>query len=82
MYTYTKNDYAILRAIRNAKSELISITIKSLQEETKLSTVKIRKTLKLFLNEGYVKQGIPKIKAKTFYITQEGINKLKEVMGG
>lgn len=83
MYTFTKNDFAILRVIYNKKAttELLSISIKTIQEETKLSAVKIRATLKLFLNEGYIKHGLRKTNALTYYITKDGCEKIKDLMG-
>ncbi len=83
MYTFTKNDFLILRVIskREARTEMISVTIKTIAEDTKLSPVKIRATLNLFINEGYVKEGFRKVNAKTFYITDSGIKKLNEIMG-
>jgi len=84
LYIFTKNDFAILRAIykRKAISELVSVSIKTLQEDTKLSSVKIRSTLTLFINENYIKLGFRKVNAKTVYIVDDGIKKLTEVMGG
>ena len=84
LYIFTKNDFGILRAIykRKAVSELVSVSVKTLQEDTKLSSVKIRSTLTLFLNEKYIKLGFRKVNAKTVYIVEDGINKLKEIMGG
>lgn len=84
MYTFTKNDFLILKAIqkRDAKTEMLSATIKTISEDTKLSAVKIRATLSLFIKEGYIKEGFRKVNAKTFYITESGIKKLNEIMGG
>lgn len=84
LYNFTKNDFLILRVIlkRGATSEMISISIKTIEQDTKLSSVKIRGTLKLFIEEGYLKYGLRKVNAKTVYITTEGINKYNEVMGG
>ena len=61
---------------------MLSVPIKTIEEDTKLSSVKIRATLKLFIREGYLGFGFRKVNAKTVYITVDGINKYKEIMGG
>lgn len=84
MLTYTKNDISILRTIKieNATTELISVSIKTIQKDTGLSYVKIRQTLLKFIEDGYVKEGYKKGVAKTYFICKKGINKLYEILGG
>jgi hypothetical protein len=84
MYEFTRNDYAILRSInkRKANTELRSVSIITIQEDTNLSSVKIRSTIKMFLDEGYIGCGIKKVNAKTFYILPKGIEKLNSLIGG
>jgi predicted transcriptional regulator len=81
---YTKNDISILRAIKleNATTEMMSVSIKTLQESTQLSYLKIRQTLLKFIKDGYVQEGFKKRTAKTYYITNNGIKKLYEIIGG
>lgn len=84
MLNYTKKDISILRQIkkRNAITELMSMSIKRLQEDTDISALKIRQALSKFIKDGYVNEGFKKGNAKTYYITNEGISKLYELLGG
>ena len=84
MLNYTKKDISILRQIkkRNATTELMSMSIKKLQEDTDVSVLKIRQALSKFIKDGYVNEGFKKGNAKTYYITNEGISKLYELLGG
>ncbi|MBO8161355.1 MAG: transcriptional regulator [Thermosipho sp. (in: Bacteria)] len=80
---FSKNDFKILSILKEngCTTELRSYTIKKLKELTGLSENKIRNTLNTFKLTGYVKEGALQHRAKTFYITEEGINKLKELLG-
>lgn len=83
MYSYTKNDYLILKTIaQKTKSAMLSITVKGIQKETNLSIVKIKNTLKLFIEDGFVINGIPKRTAKTYFMTEKGIKELKKICEG
>lgn len=76
----THNDYKILMTLnsKEAFSKLVGLTIKQIEQITSLSNNKIRTTLMVLNFMNYVKEGIAEHNAKTFYITQEGIDKLKE----
>lgn len=84
MQNYTKNDISILRQIyrRKATTELISVSIKTIHEETGLSIIKIRQTLSKFIEDGFIKKGFKREHAYTFFITKKGIEKLNEILGG
>lgn len=79
----SKNDYLVLAALYNddCNTELKSYTINKLQLITQLSTSKIRKTIKIFLDTGYIDEGCLQRTAKTYYITKDGINKIIELKG-
>lgn len=81
---FTKNDYFILSCLlkNRCTNKLQAMTIKRLSKESKLSTLKVRQTLKNFVECEYTNEGCKQINAKTYYITKTGIEALKEITGG
>lgn len=82
---YNKTDFEILYFLEkeDLKTEFKSCTVKTLSQEVKFSESKIRVAINYFLKDGFIKEGIKQGQAKTYFITEEGINKLKElVIGG
>ena len=76
-----KNDIKFLYCLykNECTSELKSFTIKKIQENVGLSNTHVRYTKKLMLVEGYINNGFQDGNASTYYITQTGLAKLKEV---
>lgn len=74
----TMNEYKILAYLyqNDYYTELQSITIKELQEKTNLSISKIREAIKKFKTLNYINEGFKHHKAKSYYITQKGIEKV------
>lgn len=77
----SKNDYKILSIFskNGCTTELKSHTIKYLQEATELSYDKVRNTIQYFIKLGFLKEGARQHRTKTYYITREGIEKMKEL---
>ena len=73
---YNKTDYEILYFLNDEdfNSEFKSVTIKTIIEKLKYSESKIRMAINGFLKDNYVKEGIKQGQAKTYYITEEGID--------
>jgi DNA-binding transcriptional regulator GbsR (MarR family) len=76
----SKNDYKVLYALQECTNELKSYTIDKLHEVTKLSVSKIRLTMREFKGLGFVKEGALQHNAKTYYITQQGLEKIKALL--
>lgn len=74
----TMNEYKILAYLyqNDYHTELQSITIKELQKQTELSINKIREAIKKFKTMNYVSEGFMHHRAKSYYITKEGIDKV------
>lgn len=79
---FNKNDYKILENLIGYECYSItrSFTIKKMSEITKLSEIKIRQTMKLFLMCDLVKEGAKDRNKKTYFITNDGFELYKEVM--
>ena len=84
---YNSNDYKILYNFvkRNIDSKgkgvtaLKGLTLKEIAEDTNLSEIKVRKTVFSFLEDGFLKEGIKKVRAKTYYICKEGLEELERL---
>ena len=83
-------DYLILRAIGSNKAEdkgrvkAYGTTVKEIIErikDTPISRSKISQTLSDFIKQGFVEEGLSNGNAKTYIITDKGIESLKEVFG-
>lgn len=59
-------------------SEVKGVTIKNLIEKTGYSHMKIRSTIKQFLEQGVVAEGLRNGNSKTYYITRLGLELLKK----
>lgn len=85
MEQFTENDFRILKSILDRgdkKKGLTAIngtTVEEIAEKTDLSTKKIRDTLNKFIAEGYVTEGIKKVRTKTYLLTKEGFIFLNSV---
>lgn len=77
------NDYKILQSIisKDGKglSRLRGVTLKEMSESTGLSLSKVKQSKDLLISNGYIAEGVTKVRAKTYYITNDGINELKDV---
>ena len=78
----TRNEYRIIGVLyENACfSKLCSFKILRIASETKLSIVKIRQTMKMFVNMGIVEKGAKDERADTFFLTNKGIEIAEENM--
>jgi len=84
MSNLNSNDYRILACVVDKeKNRGLAIgrgsTLKQIVEKTGLSIVKVRNTIMILLEEGLVVEGIKRIKAKTYCISEKGSNKLLEL---
>ncbi|MCD3217345.1 transcriptional regulator [Clostridium botulinum C] len=77
-----KNEYKILIMLKENQctTELKSFTYTKLCNISKLSMSTVRRSIKKFLVLQYVKEGCKQGISKTFYITPNGIEKLKSIM--
>ncbi|KEI14324.1 hypothetical protein [Clostridium haemolyticum] len=79
-----KNDITILRRLYKDKkiNKLQSYTIKDLTEalDNKWSSMKIRATLNEFLKNNLVELGFKAGRSNTYFITECGINALKNLL--
>lgn len=80
----SKNDYKTLIVMYQYEciNEFKSLTVAKIREFTSLSVSKIRKTLYVFKSMGYVSEGILSHNSKTYYVTDLGIKKVNELVGG
>ena len=84
MPNLNSNDYKILTCVVDKeKNRGLAIgrgsTLKQITEKTGFSSVKVRNTIKVLLEEELIIEGVKKVRAKTYCISQKGINKLKEL---
>ncbi|HAU85067.1 MAG TPA: hypothetical protein DCW90_06090 [Lachnospiraceae bacterium] len=78
----TKNDMHILDAIRTCKAEnaLRGVPVSSLVPKTNLSHTKIRSSMKTLIAAGYVEEGFMQKNARTYYITESGIELIRKLL--
>lgn len=71
---FNKSDYAILDVLigNECHSAFKSLTTKYIIEDTGLSHVKVRQTLKNFIMMDIVKEGAKDGNSKTYYVTEKG----------
>lgn len=79
---YNKTDYEILYFFKKEgfDGEFKSCTIKTLVESLGYSESKIRLAINNFLKDKFVKEGIKQGQSKTYFITEEGIERIKELV--
>lgn len=77
-----KNDCSVLYVLYDGGyfNSLKSVTASEISRITKLGGTKIRKVLNEFKDSGYVEEGLKKAQARTFYITDSGIEFLKKTV--
>jgi DNA-binding transcriptional regulator GbsR (MarR family) len=61
-------------------NEFKSFSINLIKEQTQVSISKIRKSIKIFKELNYISEGAVNHSAKTYYVTETGINKIKELI--
>ena len=84
---YNSNDYKILHNFikQNKVSKgsgvtaMKGLTLKDIAEQTELSLIKVRKTIACFFEDAFIKEGIKKVRAKTYYISESGLKELKRI---
>lgn len=71
----TKNDYMIMNTLydNGCLSKMCSFTLQKIAETTNLSIYKIRDAMKLFMNLGLVNEGARDVRAKTYFLSEQGI---------
>lgn len=84
MSNLNSNDYKILECIIDKdKNRGLAIgrgsTKKQIAEKSGLSIVKVNNTIKVLLEEELIIEGVKKVRAKTYCISEKGINKLREL---
>lgn len=78
------NDFKILISLIDkndstvGKSKLKGKTIAELAEQTKFSKVKVGQVIKNFSELGFIEEGLKKGRAKTYFLTYEGLSKINE----
>ena len=78
------NDYKILSCVVDRENNRgLTIgrgsTLKQIVDKTGLSLVKVRTTISILLQQDLIIEGVKRIKAKTYCISQKGSNKLMEL---
>lgn len=81
MNGYTKKDLSIFeQLIKNKKiNEIKSASYNQIEQMTNLSISKIRQTIKKAIKDGFIKEGVKDGHKKRYYITEKGINTIKEL---
>lgn len=84
MESLNSNDYKILESIIDNKnnrglSRGRGSSLKQIIEKTKFSDVKVRSTIKVLLQMGLITEGIKHVKAKTYYLSEKGLNELVDL---
>lgn len=88
---YTLADYNILHSFVKKKDEtnkykgtnaFYGMTINEIMGITGLSSTKVRNTISNMLRDGLVANGVKNKNSNTYFITEEGKNRLKELKGG
>jgi hypothetical protein len=84
MQRLNSNDYKILESIvdREKNRGLAKgrgSTLKQIVEKTQFSDVKVRNTLKVLLELNYISEGVKKVKAKSYYLTEDGLRELVDL---
>jgi DNA-binding transcriptional regulator GbsR (MarR family) len=84
MRVLTEKDYKVLGKILNRANDKglaknSGVTRNELKEWTGLSYTKVGDALKILIEYGFVAMGIAKGRERTYYLTQNGLNELKEV---
>jgi predicted transcriptional regulator len=59
-------------------STICSFTLQKIADTTNLSIYKIRDAMKLFINLGLVNEGARDVRAKTYFLSEKGIQIVKE----
>lgn len=77
----TKNDLLILGTIKkiDAINSLKSVPVATILKNTNLGATKIRGALKLLMSEELINEGYMQKNAKTYYITEKGIELLNNL---
>lgn len=84
---FTANEYNIMEAIidkDNKNKGLIALYGTTKSEiicKTGLSSTKVHVTLQKFENQGLIKRGLKQGNSNSYYLTEEGLLKLKEIKG-
>lgn len=78
---YNKNDILILSMVQalGGRNKLTSKTIQKLTEKTERSATKVRATVRLLIEDGLLEEGLKLGNAKTYYITDKGLELLESL---
>lgn len=81
---FNNNDISILRSIMDKEtnrglSKAKGTTIEQISKKTNLSVPKVRSTVKKFKDEGWIDEAIKVVNSKSYYVTQKGIDELKNL---
>lgn len=85
MTIFTENDYRIMKSIldKNDKNKgrckTKATTIEEIRLKTNLSVTKIRNTLNLFIEHGFVIEGVKQRRTKTYMVTTQGLAELNSL---
>ena len=78
------NDFAILLALLDpddksiGRSKIKGVTKSEVSIKSKFSIAKVGQVFKNFILLGYIEEGLRKGRAKTFFITNKGLEKISE----
>ncbi|MEX0084144.1 hypothetical protein AB2T90_17095 [Clostridium butyricum] len=80
----TEKDYRVMSKLLDRKnnkglSKLTGLTRKELEVSCNVSYTKVKDALNSLIEYGFVDFGIAKGREKTYYLTQDGLNELREI---
>jgi Fe2+ or Zn2+ uptake regulation protein len=80
---YTKNQFMIIDCLyqNDCVNKLQSLTRRQLEKLTGLSIHTVIKATNIFLELGYIAEGVYEGISKCYYLTQKGIDERVELMG-
>lgn len=78
---YVQSDFELLEVMVKAKSfgPYQGLTIKELVEKSNYSHTKIRSSMRVLIANKYLQEGFMNRNAKTYYVTDEGIELMKDL---
>ena len=86
MKTLNSNGFLVLTSVRNKENDTGLNASRGTEKETiiknsGLSSSTVNRALKILLEQGLIAEAIKQVNKKAYYITEDGIKRLKEVKG-
>lgn len=78
---YTKKQFDMLLYLydNEATNKIKSCTLKKISSETGIHYQTLNTAKKIFIEHGYISEGIPDGTAKTYFITENGISEIDKM---